>query len=53
VDLFAYASARLPRDSLAAPLRAAGVEVRVVGDALAPRLMISAVREGQAAADAL
>jgi 2,4-dienoyl-CoA reductase-like NADH-dependent reductase (Old Yellow Enzyme family) len=53
VDLFAYASARLPRDSLEAPLRAAGVEVRVVGDALAPRLMISAVREGQAAADAL
>jgi hypothetical protein len=52
VDLFTYASGRVPRDDLAAPLRAAGVPVRLVGDALAPRLMLSAVREGEAAAAA-
>jgi hypothetical protein len=52
VALFTYASGRVPRDSLASPLRAAGIAVRVVGDALAPRLMLSAVREGEAAADA-
>jgi len=38
---------------MAAALRAAGVAVRVAGDALAPRLMLSAVREGQAAAEAI
>ena len=53
VALLAYASARAPRDGLAAALRAAGVAVRVAGDALAPRLMLSAVREGQAAAEAI
>ena len=53
VALLAYASARAPRDGLAATLRAAGVAVRVAGDALAPRLMLSAVREGQAAAEAI
>jgi hypothetical protein len=53
VALFAYASARAPRDGMAAALREAGVAVRVVGDALAPRLMLSAVREGQAAAEAI
>jgi len=53
VDLVVHASARVPRDELAAPLRVAGLRVRVVGDALAPRLMLSAVREGQAAAEAV
>jgi hypothetical protein len=53
VALLAYASARAPRDGLAAALRDAGVVVRVAGDALAPRLMLSAVREGQAAAEAI
>ena len=53
VALFAHASARAPRDGLAAALRGAGVAVRVAGDALAPRLMLSAVREGQAAAEAI
>jgi hypothetical protein len=51
VDLVTHASGRVPRDALAAPLRAAGVPLRLVGDALAPRLMLSAVREGEAAAD--
>ncbi|MGG5821091.1 FAD-dependent oxidoreductase [Falsiroseomonas sp. HW251] len=53
VDLLAHASARVPRDSMVAPLRAAGIELRVVGDALAPRLMLSALREGQAAVESL
>jgi hypothetical protein len=53
VDLFTYATARVPRDELAQPLRDAGIAVRLVGDALAPRLMLSAVRDGQEAADAL
>jgi hypothetical protein len=52
IELFTYASGRVPRDDLAAPLRAAGVPVRLVGDALAPRLMLSAVREGEAGAEA-
>jgi hypothetical protein len=42
----------VPRDGLAQPPRDAGVAVRLVGDALAPRLMSSAVRDGQEAADA-
>lgn len=52
VTLFAHATPRTPRDDLLAPLQAAGVKVRAVGDALAPRLMMSAVREGQAAGEA-
>jgi len=52
VDLFACAAPRVPRDGLAAPLAAAAIPYRLVGDALAPRLMLSAVREGQAAGDA-
>lgn len=53
VDLLACATARVPRDDLAQPLRAAGIAVRLAGDALAPRLMLSAVREGQEAGDAI
>jgi dimethylglycine catabolism A len=52
VSLFAHATPRAPNDALLAPLTAAGVKVRAVGDALAPRLMMSAVREGQAAGEA-
>ncbi len=53
IDLLVYASARVPRDRLLEPLRAAGIPMRAVGDALAPRLMLSAVREGQAAGEAV
>lgn len=49
VDLFAYATARTPRDDLAAALRVGRIPLRVVGDALAPRLMLSAIREGHEA----
>ena len=46
VALFAYATPRLADDRLAAPLRAAGLEVRLAGDAFAPRAMLAAVHEG-------
>jgi hypothetical protein len=52
VDPFTCAAPRIPCDALAAPLRAAGLAVRAVGDALAPRRRRSAVREGQAAGEA-
>ena len=46
VALFAYATPRLADDRLAVPLRAAGLEVRLAGDAFAPRGMLAAVHEG-------
>jgi hypothetical protein len=46
VALFAYATPRLADDALAAPLRAQGFEVRLAGDAFAPRAMLAAVHEG-------
>jgi hypothetical protein len=46
VALFAYATPRLADDRLAAPLRAQGLEVRLAGDAFAPRAMLAAVHEG-------
>jgi dimethylglycine catabolism A len=46
VALFAYATPRLADDALAAPLRAQGLEVRLAGDAFAPRAMLAAVHEG-------
>ena len=46
VALFTYATARLPNDALAAPLRAAGFEVHIIGDAFAPRTVLVATAEG-------
>ncbi|MEQ9639752.1 MAG: FAD-dependent oxidoreductase [Alphaproteobacteria bacterium] len=46
VALFAYSTPRQANDALAAPLRAAGLEVRLVGDARAPRTLFSAIHEG-------
>ena len=46
--LFTYSGSRVPNDELADPLRAAGIEVRLVGDCYAPRGLVSAVREGHA-----
>ena len=37
VALFTYATARIPNDELAEPLRKAGLDVREIGDARAPR----------------
>ena len=49
VALLTYATARIPDDSLAAPLRAAGVDVHVIGDCFAPRSLLVASGEGYAA----
>jgi hypothetical protein len=46
VALFGYATPRLADDALAAPLRSQGLEVRLAGDAFAPRAMLAAVHEG-------
>lgn len=46
VALFTYATARMPDDELAAPLMAAGIDIRVIGDAWAPRSVLTATAEG-------
>lgn len=51
--LFAYATPRMASDELAQPLRARGVEVRLIGDAFAPRSLLAAVHEGHRAGNAL
>jgi 2,4-dienoyl-CoA reductase-like NADH-dependent reductase (Old Yellow Enzyme family) len=49
VALLTYAGTRRPSDSLYAPLCAAGLDVRLVGDAYAPRDLLTATTEGHAA----
>jgi thioredoxin reductase len=46
VALLTYATARLPNDALAEPLRAAGLEVHLAGDCYAPRSVLTATTEG-------
>ena len=46
VALFTYSTSRIPNDELAAPLRAAGIDVRLIGDCYAPRYLMSATAEG-------
>lgn len=50
VALFTYATSRLPDDELAAPLREAGIDVCAIGDARAPRTVLTATSEGYRAA---
>jgi dimethylglycine catabolism A len=50
VTFFTYATPRLPRDELVAPLRAAGLQVRTVGDSRAPRVPMTATAEGYSTA---
>jgi len=49
VALLTYAGVRRPLDDLYAPLCAAGLDVRLVGDAYAPRDLLTATAEGHAA----
>ncbi|MGQ0509224.1 MAG: oxidoreductase [Betaproteobacteria bacterium] len=49
VTLLAYSTPRARNDALAAPLAAAGIEVRKVGDCLSPRDMLAATADGHAA----
>ena len=53
VALFTYASPRAPDNALEVPLRAAGLDVRLIGDCKVARDPISATGEGYAAATAL
>jgi 2,4-dienoyl-CoA reductase-like NADH-dependent reductase (Old Yellow Enzyme family) len=46
VVLLTYATPRVPDDRLAAPLRAAGIEVHVIGDCYAPRSVLAATSDG-------
>jgi hypothetical protein len=50
VALFLWSTPRLANDALARPLRDAGVEVRLAGDCAAPRNLLCAIHEGEAAA---
>jgi NADPH-dependent 2,4-dienoyl-CoA reductase/sulfur reductase-like enzyme len=49
VDLFLWSTPRLADDALAAPLRDAGIDVRLAGDCMAPRNLFCAIHEGEAA----
>ena len=53
VAFFAYATPRVPNDDLVKPLRAAGVEVHVAGDARNARGLMEAIAEGHAAGNAI
>lgn len=53
VAILTYSTARVADDALAAPLHAAGVELRLVGDCYAPRTVMAATSEGHAAGLAL
>jgi len=48
VAFFAYSTPRAPNDELAAPLRAAGVEVHLIGDCKVARGVLEATAEGHA-----
>jgi hypothetical protein len=53
VDLFLWSTPRVADDALAQPLEQAGVDTRLVGDCMAPRNLLCAIHEGEAAAMAL
>jgi len=53
VVLLAHAMPRVPNDELAAPLRAAGLEVHTIGDCHAPRSLLVATQEGNRVALAI
>ncbi|RXV59445.1 hypothetical protein C6W92_15190 [Roseovarius sp. A46] len=44
----AYSTLRRADDTLAAPLRNAGIEVSLIGDCMSPRNQIGAIHEGHA-----
>ena len=53
VAFVAYSTPRVPEDALAAPLRAKGIEVHLVGDCALPRGLLAATAEGHAAGNAV
>jgi len=53
VELFTYSTSRVPNDGLAAPLRARGIKIHVVGDCFVPQSVLNAVTEGHRAGNAV
>jgi len=53
VSFLAYSTPRVPEDTLAGPLRAAGIEVHVAGDCRSPRGLLAATSEGHAVGNAI
>ncbi len=53
VVFLAYSTPRAPNDALTAPLRAAGIDVRLVGDCVTARGILAATSEGHAAGNAI
>jgi hypothetical protein len=49
VRLLVWSTPRIADDALAVPLRQAGLETRLVGDCMAPRNLMCAIHEGEAA----
>jgi hypothetical protein len=50
VGLFLWSTPRIANDALAQPLRRIGIDTRLVGDCVAPRNLMCAIHEGEAAA---
>src|SRR5262249_56994760 len=50
VGRLVWSTPRIADDALAQPLRDAGLDVQLIGDCMAPRNLICAVHEGEAAA---
>jgi dimethylglycine catabolism A len=50
VGLFLWSTPRIANDGLAQPLREAGLDIRLVGDCVAPRNLLCAIHEGEATA---
>jgi dimethylglycine catabolism A len=53
VGVFLWSTPRIANDTLAQPLRSAGVDTVLVGDCAAPRNLLCAIHEGEAAALAI
>jgi hypothetical protein len=49
VALFLWSTPRVADDAIVAPLREAGLDVRLAGDCMAPRDLFCAIHEGEAA----
>jgi hypothetical protein len=53
VGAFVWSTPRIADDAIAKQLHDAGAEVRLIGDCMAPRNLLCAIHEGEAAALAL
>jgi hypothetical protein len=53
VSLFVWSTPRIANDALAKPLQQTGIETHLVGDCVAPRNLLCAIHEGEAAAMAV